>query len=221
MPVMNLPSMNPPAFGEVSNIGKLGKVRPDIISGGRFPSNSIWPSRQEICIVFTVEPFAPELTINCKLFSGNLHSKPAGRHTLQKMQNGNIKILRTTFVRPKYGFILVDSVRITVQCRFIGSIQHRSEFRIFVVRIFHFLGNDIERCVWRQLQCGRHRVISNLISKSMDQLKEESWVVTISYLSTLLDDFLTLLVGIGQHQNIVNAQREALALQKECEQFRK
>lgn len=83
MPVMNLPSMNPPAFGEVSKIGKLGNVRPDIINGGRFPSNSIWPSRQEICIVFTVEPFAPELTINCKLFSGNLHSKPAGKHTLQ------------------------------------------------------------------------------------------------------------------------------------------
>lgn len=82
IPVMKRPSMKPPAFGEVSKIGKLGSVRPEIITGGRLPSNSICPSRQEICMVFTVEPFAPEPTINCKLFSGNLQSNPAGRQTL-------------------------------------------------------------------------------------------------------------------------------------------
>lgn len=33
-------------------------------------------------MVLTVDPFAPDCTINCKLFSGNLHINPAGRQHL-------------------------------------------------------------------------------------------------------------------------------------------
>lgn len=54
------------------------------MSGGRFPSNSIWPSKQEICIVLTIDPLAPDNTISCKLFSGNLHVNPAGKQVLQR-----------------------------------------------------------------------------------------------------------------------------------------
>lgn len=39
MPVINLPSMKPPALGENSKAGKLGKDFPDIITGGRLPKN--------------------------------------------------------------------------------------------------------------------------------------------------------------------------------------
>lgn len=46
------------------------------------PSNSICPNKQDICMVLTVDPFAPDCTINCKLFSGNLHINPAGRQHL-------------------------------------------------------------------------------------------------------------------------------------------
>ena len=87
MPVKKRPSIKPPDFGEVSDVEKLGKDFPDIIRGGRFPSNSICPSKHEICIVFTVEPLAPDVTISCKLFSGNLHKSPAGRHVLKMITN--------------------------------------------------------------------------------------------------------------------------------------
>lgn len=74
--------MKPPDLGDVSLVEKLGSDLPEIINGGRLPSNSIWPSRHEICIVLTVEPLAPEPTINWRLFSGNLHRRPAGRQVL-------------------------------------------------------------------------------------------------------------------------------------------
>lgn len=64
MPVINRPSIKPPALGENSNAGKLGNDLPDIMTGGRLPSNSICPKRHEICMVLTVEPFAPDCTIN-------------------------------------------------------------------------------------------------------------------------------------------------------------
>lgn len=56
MPVMNLLTMKPPATGDMSYGLKLGKDLPDIMRGGLFPSNSICPSKQDICMVFTVEP---------------------------------------------------------------------------------------------------------------------------------------------------------------------
>ena len=46
------------------------------------PSSSICPSKQEICMVLTVEPLAPERTISCRLLLGNFSIKPLGRHAL-------------------------------------------------------------------------------------------------------------------------------------------
>lgn len=82
MPVMKRPSMKPPDLGEVSNGTKLGKLLPESMSGGLFPSNSICPRRQEICMVLTVLPLAPATTMSCKLFCGNLEIRPPGRQTL-------------------------------------------------------------------------------------------------------------------------------------------
>lgn len=86
---MNRPSIKPPALGENSKAGKLGNDFPEIITGGRLPSNSIWPSRQDICIVFTVDPLAPDWTINCRLFCGNLQTRPAGRQVLNRCNSEN------------------------------------------------------------------------------------------------------------------------------------
>lgn len=83
IPVMNRPSINPPARGLVSNGANEGSDFPEIINGGLLPSNSIWPSRHEICIVLTVEPLAPDWTISCRLFSGNFFINPTGRHNLR------------------------------------------------------------------------------------------------------------------------------------------
>lgn len=74
--------MNPPDFGDVSKALKLGNDLPEIISGGRLPSNSICPNEPDICTVLTEDPFAPDPTINCKLFSGNLQSRPSGTQAL-------------------------------------------------------------------------------------------------------------------------------------------
>lgn len=49
MPVRNLPETKPPAPGAGSYGWKHGNDFPEGISGGRRPSNSIWPNRQEIC----------------------------------------------------------------------------------------------------------------------------------------------------------------------------
>lgn len=49
MPVRNLPETKPPAPGAGSYGWKHGNDFPEGISGGRQPSNSIWPNRQEIC----------------------------------------------------------------------------------------------------------------------------------------------------------------------------
>ena len=46
------------------------------------PSNSICPSKHEICIVFTDDPLAPDNTINCRLFLGNFSIRPFGRQAL-------------------------------------------------------------------------------------------------------------------------------------------
>ena len=53
IPVRKRPSMKPPARGHMSKGWKDGKERPLSISGGRWPSNSIWPSKHEICMQFT------------------------------------------------------------------------------------------------------------------------------------------------------------------------
>ena len=49
MPVRNLPVTKPPAPGAGSYGWKHGNDFPEGISGGRRPSSSIWPNRQEIC----------------------------------------------------------------------------------------------------------------------------------------------------------------------------
>lgn len=144
IPVINLPSINPPDLGDVSNTGKLGNVRPDIINGGRLPSNSIWPKQQEICMVFTVEPLAPELTMSCRLFSGNLLRRPAGRHILDGEEF--VKFCWLFFFIENYGCVnplLINSVVITVQCRFILTIEHGSEFGVFIICLFHMAGKNI------------------------------------------------------------------------------
>jgi len=72
MSIINLLPINSPALGSVLNGGKLGKVLPDIIIDGILPSSSIFPKQlHDICIVFTVDPFAPDCTISCKLLLGN------------------------------------------------------------------------------------------------------------------------------------------------------
>ena len=43
IPLMKRPTMKPPALGDVSFGKNDGSLRPEIIKGGRFPSNSIWP----------------------------------------------------------------------------------------------------------------------------------------------------------------------------------
>lgn len=49
MPVRNLPETKPPAPGAGLYGWKQGNDFPEAISGGRRPSNSIWPSKHEIC----------------------------------------------------------------------------------------------------------------------------------------------------------------------------
>lgn len=83
MPVMYRPTIKPPDFGDVSNALKLGNDLPEIINGGRLPSNSICPKEPEICTVLTEDPLAPDPTINWRLFSGNLQSKPSGTQALK------------------------------------------------------------------------------------------------------------------------------------------
>lgn len=110
--------MKPPAFGHISNSGKHGSVRPDIIIGGRLPSNSIWPRQHEICMVLTVEPLAPDPTINCKLLSGNLQSKPAGKQILfeQNLRKLMIECKKNQFINQSDYFSLVDSICVAIQC---------------------------------------------------------------------------------------------------------
>lgn len=49
MPVMNLPSIKPPALGENSQAGKLGRDFPDIIRGGRLPENTDESRERKMC----------------------------------------------------------------------------------------------------------------------------------------------------------------------------
>lgn len=82
MPVKKRPSTKPPARGLGSYGRNEGNDRPLIINGGRRPSSSICPSKHEICMQLTTEPFAPDWTINWRLFWGKFLSKPEGIHCL-------------------------------------------------------------------------------------------------------------------------------------------
>jgi len=139
MPVIKRPSIKPPDLGEVSKDVKLGRDLPDIIKGGRFPSNSICPSRQEICMVFTMDPLAPDRTINCRLFDGNLVIRPLGRQVLEKEKMLIWPVDRFWMNSP------INVICVAIQEWFVFTIQKHSELRILYICRFHFLNQLIVR----------------------------------------------------------------------------
>lgn len=63
---------------------KEGRVLPEAESGGRWPSSSICPIMQLICIAFTIVPFAPAWIISWSPLRGNGATRPPGMMALQR-----------------------------------------------------------------------------------------------------------------------------------------
>ncbi len=59
--------MKPSARGLGSYGAKDGIVLPLLIRGTRRPSRACWPRAQDTCDWFTVDPFAPVVTISAKV----------------------------------------------------------------------------------------------------------------------------------------------------------
>lgn len=196
MPVMKRPSMKPPALGENSNEGKLGSDLPEIINGGRFPSNSICPSKHDICIVFTVEPFAPDCTISCRLLSGNEHKRPAGKQVLQTKTN---KTNRVIFFKITFG-LLINPVRIIIDDTLVMPVDDHPQLAVDTRQLLHALEHLVDAGFRRHVECGCHGPLSDR--------------------SHLVDEPSPLPVRLRSHQDVVHPQSEPLPLQEVREELR-